>query len=89
LLKLTKASSNCARGRGRRLEAEQSVGMLARARTPATLIGRLNREIGDVVRAPFMRTALLTQGAEPTPGSPQEFSAFIKLETAKLGKVMI
>jgi tripartite-type tricarboxylate transporter receptor subunit TctC len=35
-----------------------------------------------------MQAALLAQGAEAAPGTPEEFAAFIKSETAKLKKVI-
>jgi tripartite-type tricarboxylate transporter receptor subunit TctC len=35
-----------------------------------------------------MQSTLLAQGAEPAPGTPQEFSAFIKDESVKLRKLI-
>jgi tripartite-type tricarboxylate transporter receptor subunit TctC len=70
------------------LEAEQWIGMLAPARTPVALIERLNRDINDVLRTSMIRTTLLAQGAEPAPGTPQEFAAFMRNETMKLGKLI-
>jgi tripartite-type tricarboxylate transporter receptor subunit TctC len=70
------------------LEAEQWIGMLAPARTPVALIDRLNREINDILRTPLIRATLLTQGAEPVPSTPQEFSAFIENEKTKLAKMV-
>jgi tripartite-type tricarboxylate transporter receptor subunit TctC len=35
-----------------------------------------------------MRASLLDQGAEPVPGTPEEFAAFIKSETLKWGRVI-
>jgi tripartite-type tricarboxylate transporter receptor subunit TctC len=35
-----------------------------------------------------MRASLLSQGAEPVPGTPGEFAAFIRSETVKWGKVI-
>ena len=62
--------------------------MFAPARTPGELINRLNRDIVEVVRSPAAREWLLGQGAEPAPGTPAEFAAFIKSETAKWKKVI-
>jgi tripartite-type tricarboxylate transporter receptor subunit TctC len=56
------------------LESEYWIGMLAPARTPSGLVGRLNREFVEVL--------------EPRPGTPEQFAAFIKSETLKWGKVM-
>jgi tripartite-type tricarboxylate transporter receptor subunit TctC len=69
-------------------ESEQWIGMLAPVRTSAALIDRLNREIVDVVRSPAMQSTLLAQGAEPSAGTPQEFSAFIKNESVTLRKLI-
>ncbi len=63
-------------------------GMFAPARTPAELVNRLNRDIVEVVRTPATRDWLLAQGAESAPGTPAEFAAFIKSETAKWKKVI-
>jgi len=70
------------------LESAQWIGILAPAKTSPALIGRLNREIVEILRTPAMRNALLAQGAESAPGTPAEFATFIKSETAKLKKVI-
>lgn len=64
------------------------IGMFAPARTPAALVGKLNRDIVEILQTPAMQTALLAQGAEPAPGTPEEFAAFIKSETVKMKKVI-
>jgi tripartite-type tricarboxylate transporter receptor subunit TctC len=63
-------------------------GMFAPARTPSDLIGRLNRDMIEVLRTPATQAWILAQGAEPSPGTPGEFAAFIKSETAKWKKVI-
>ncbi|HET9662694.1 MAG TPA: tripartite tricarboxylate transporter substrate-binding protein, partial [Burkholderiales bacterium] len=63
-------------------------GMLAPARTPASLVQRLNRDMGEILRAPATEAWLLSQGAVPSPGTPAEFAAFIKSETAKWKKII-
>jgi tripartite-type tricarboxylate transporter receptor subunit TctC len=63
-------------------------GMLAPARTPRELVSRLNRDMVEILRAPATQGWLLTQGAEPSPGTSEEFAAFIKTETAKWKKVI-
>jgi len=69
-------------------ESEQWIGMLAPARTSSALIGRLNRDMVEFLQTPEMQAALRGQGAEPAPGTPSEFAAYIKSETAKLKKVI-
>jgi tripartite-type tricarboxylate transporter receptor subunit TctC len=62
--------------------------MLAPARTPGVLIVRLNNEIVSILRTSELHGSLLAQGAELAAGTPEEFSAFIKSETARLKKVV-
>ena len=69
-------------------EAEQWIGMLAPSRTPAVLIARLNREIVEILQTPTMEAALVAQGAILAPGTPEDFSAFIKRETEKLKRLI-
>ena len=59
------------------------MGILAPARTPATVVTLLNREVVAIVSAPAMRTALIAQGLEPAPGTTAAFSAHIRSEIAK------
>ncbi len=62
--------------------------MFAPARTPADIVRKLNRDMVDIINAPAVRTWLLTQGAEPAPGTPEELTAFLKSEIAKWGNVI-
>jgi tripartite-type tricarboxylate transporter receptor subunit TctC len=63
-------------------------GLLAPARTPLALVDRINREVVDVLQSPGMKSALLEQGAEPGSGTPEEFRAFIRSETARFKGVI-
>ena len=63
-------------------------GLLAPARTPLALVNRINREVVELLQLPAMKSALLEQGAEPGAGSPEEFGAFIRSETARFKKVI-
>jgi tripartite-type tricarboxylate transporter receptor subunit TctC len=69
-------------------ELEFWVGMLAPSRTPAALVSKLNRDIGEALQTPAMQSALLAQGAEPAPGTPAQFGAFITSESAKMKKLI-
>lgn len=70
------------------LESTAWFGMLAPARTPASLVDRLNRDMLEILRAPTTQAWLLNQGAVPLPGTPAEFAGFIKSETVKWKKVI-
>ena len=65
-------------------ELEFWIGLLAPAHTPGAIVAKINRDVGEILRTPEMRTLLLAQGAEPAPGTPEEFAAFIAGESAKM-----
>jgi tripartite-type tricarboxylate transporter receptor subunit TctC len=69
-------------------EAYSWTGFLVPSGTPPELVRRLNAEIVRALTAPDVREALLARGAEPRPGTPDEFAAFIRSEIAKWGKVV-
>ncbi len=63
-------------------------GLLAPAGTPQPVIDKLNRETVKALDAPEVREKLLAQGAEPMPGSAQQFSAFMQAERARWAPVV-
>jgi tripartite-type tricarboxylate transporter receptor subunit TctC len=63
-------------------------GMLAPAKTPATIIAKLNQEAARVLQTPEMKAVLAKDGSEPVGNKPEEFGAIIKNETAKWAKVI-
>jgi tripartite-type tricarboxylate transporter receptor subunit TctC len=63
-------------------------GLLAPAGTPAPLISRLNREVVKALEGAEVRERLAAQGAEPMPGSPEAFAAFMQEEMAKWAPVV-
>jgi tripartite-type tricarboxylate transporter receptor subunit TctC len=69
-------------------EVTQWSGVLGPAGLPKPIVAQLNSEIVKILARPEMRDRLLASGAEPGSGSPQEFAAFIKSETAKWSKVV-
>jgi tripartite-type tricarboxylate transporter receptor subunit TctC len=69
-------------------EASGWYGLLAPAGTPAAVIERLNAEAVKALRASDVAGKLSSQGADPVPGSPAEFSAFIRREIEKWAKVV-
>jgi tripartite-type tricarboxylate transporter receptor subunit TctC len=64
------------------------LGMLAPARTPREVLGKLNVEINRALKAPEMIDRLAKLGAEPMSMNPAEFDRFIRTEHDALGKVM-
>jgi tripartite-type tricarboxylate transporter receptor subunit TctC len=69
-------------------EYAQITGILAPAKTPATIITRVQREAAQVVNRPEVKERFVANAVEPVGSSPQEFAAKIKAEVARLGKVI-
>ena len=63
-------------------------GIEAPAGTPRPVVEKLNHEINRALEAPDARERLLMQGADPTPGSPEAFAAFMQQEMAKWAPVV-
>ena len=63
-------------------------GLVAPAGTPRAILVRLNEEVAKVVRAPDLRKRFLDRGVElKASASPEEFTAHIKAEFEKKGKL--
>ena len=62
--------------------------MFAPARTPPDIVRILNRDMVSIIGSPAVRAWLITQGAEPAPGTPEELTAFLKSDIEKWGKVI-
>jgi tripartite-type tricarboxylate transporter receptor subunit TctC len=69
-------------------EAATWYGVLTPAGTPRSIVRRLNTEIGKLLGQPDTRSQLTTLGFEPQSSTPQEFSAYIRSELKKWGKVV-
>ena len=63
-------------------------GVLAPAGTPADIIGKLNSEIVTMMRSPAVNEQFVRQGLEVFSSSPEQFSAKIKSDRVKWGKVV-
>lgn len=70
------------------LESLAWIGLLAPARTPASVIERLAREAQKGLRAPDAAKALANQGFEVIANAPAEFRRFQRAEIEKWGKVI-
>ena len=69
-------------------EAVAILGVFAPAKTPATLVNRLNQEIVRVLRQADVNEKFLNIGVEPVGSSPREFAAAMKSEMTRLGKII-
>lgn len=63
-------------------------GVMAPAKTPKDIVGKLNAEIARIQGMPDFREKLAAQGVEPYPLSPEQFGALVKSEMAKYGKII-
>ena len=70
------------------LDSDVWFGLFAPAKTPRAIVMKINKEVVAAMQAQEARTALLAQGAEAVPGTPEEFDAHVKREIAKWGKVI-
>ena len=64
------------------------IGLLVPAKTPASIIARLNSEAVKAIRAPEMKAILAAEASEPVGSSPAEFDAVMKAEVARWMKVV-
>jgi len=65
------------------MQAKLWFGLFAAGKTPRPIVMKLNREIGDILRNPETREAILKQGIETTPSTPEELGAWVKNELAR------
>lgn len=63
-------------------------GLLAPGGTPAPVVSRLATETAAVMRQPDIKEQLAAAALEPWVTTPDEFSAFIRSESAKWGRVI-
>ena len=68
-------------------QADVWYGVLAPARVPNDIAGRLNREIVTILRTAEVREKLLTQGAEVHGGTSEEFASVLRSDIRKWAKV--
>lgn len=63
-------------------------GILVAAGTPQEIVQRLHAEIGTALRASDARDQFINIGFDPIPGTPAQFAAYIRAETAKWSRVI-
>jgi tripartite-type tricarboxylate transporter receptor subunit TctC len=70
-------------------EYDQWYGLLAAAKTPRPIVNQVNKEIVRILNLPDIKERMLTQGATPSPTTPEEFDAFIRSEVKRFAKILI
>jgi tripartite-type tricarboxylate transporter receptor subunit TctC len=63
-------------------------GLAVRAGTPDDIVRRIQAEAAKALASPALRERLTALGATPTASTPEEFSAFIKAESGRWGKLV-
>ena len=69
-------------------ESSTWFGFLVKAGTPEPIVKRLNTEVVRVLQMPEVREKIAAEGATVLSGTPEQFSAFLKDEIVKWGKVV-
>lgn len=65
------------------MEVKLWFGLFAPGKTPRAVVLKLNREIGDILRANDTQETFLKQGVAAAPGSPEELGGWVKSELAR------
>jgi tripartite-type tricarboxylate transporter receptor subunit TctC len=65
------------------------LGVVAPTRTPASTIAKLNAELNRIAAQPDVRSRVDAMGAQIKTGTPEEFGALIRSETARWAKVVV
>ena len=69
-------------------EATTWTGLVAPVGLPKPIVTRLNAEVQAMVASPTFREKVTAIGSEPMSGTPEQFSAFIRSESAKWAGVI-
>jgi tripartite-type tricarboxylate transporter receptor subunit TctC len=69
-------------------DASLYYGLIAPAGTPRPIIDRLNKELRAALASEDVRKRLLQDGTEPTPGSPEDYVAFIDQDETKWSQIV-
>lgn len=69
-------------------EASLTYGLIAPAATPRPIIDRLNQALRTALASDDVKRRLLQDGTEPTPGTPEQYTAFIDEDETRWSKVI-
>ena len=69
-------------------EASTAFGMLAPAKTPGEIVGRLNREVVSVLRSAEIKDSFGALGLEAVGGTPEQYAVHLRDELARYGRVI-
>ncbi len=63
-------------------------GLFAPAGTPAPIIAKWNADVTKILNAPNIRAQFVSDGAEPSPNTPEQFAQFIAAELTKYARIV-
>ena len=63
-------------------------GLFAPVATPKELVAKISADANRVLQEPEVRQKMLSMGAEPAPGTPDQFAKFVASEMAKWTRLM-
>lgn len=69
-------------------ETSSFLGLLGPVGLPREIVARLNAEVVRIVERPETREWLIKQGAEPSPGTAEQFAARIRGDIERFGKLV-
>ncbi len=69
-------------------DASLAYGLLAPAGTPRPIIEHLNAELRKALESDDVRKRLQQDGTDPTPGSPEDYAAFIDKDESKWAEIV-
>jgi tripartite-type tricarboxylate transporter receptor subunit TctC len=62
--------------------------MIGPAKMPKAIVAKLNAEIQKACASPRLLATLAAQGGSCAPGSPEQFTQFVKMERMKWGEIV-
>jgi tripartite-type tricarboxylate transporter receptor subunit TctC len=69
-------------------EFESWFGLLAPARTPKTIVDRINAQVGKLLKSPVILERLARQGVEPLPLTPADFENLVREDHEKMARIV-
>jgi tripartite-type tricarboxylate transporter receptor subunit TctC len=69
-------------------EATAWFALFAPARTPAIIVGKLNKEVNTLLNLPDVRERMIGMGADAIPMTPHELGDYVHTEIVKWGKLI-
>lgn len=69
-------------------EAVNWFGMFAPAKTPRTIVNRVNAAVAGTIKSPDMQARFIALGADPVGSSVEEFTAYVRRDMEKYARIV-